>query len=82
MRCGKCGKDNREARRFCAECGAALAVKCEDCGASNEPEEKFCGEGRALLVEHAKQIKDSGADYRRLFGLVKTKLAKERGFTL
>jgi len=44
MRCGKCGKDNREGRRFCAECGAALAVKCAQCGASNEPDEKFCGE--------------------------------------
>jgi class 3 adenylate cyclase len=44
MRCGKCEKDNREGRRFCAECGAALAVKCAQCGASNEPDEKFCGE--------------------------------------
>ena len=43
MRCGKCGTDNREGRRFCAECGAALAVKCTQCGASNEPGEKFCG---------------------------------------
>jgi hypothetical protein len=43
MRCGKCGKDNREGRRFCAECGAALAVKCAACGVSNEPDEKFCG---------------------------------------
>ena len=44
MRCGKCGTDNREGRRFCAECGAALALKCARCGASNEPEEKFCGQ--------------------------------------
>jgi hypothetical protein len=44
MRCGKCAKDNREERRFCAECGTALAVKCPQCGASNEPDEKFCGE--------------------------------------
>src|SRR5580700_8963149 len=49
MRCGKCGTDNREGRRFCAACGAALAVKCAACGASNEPDEKFCGEcGTAL----------------------------------
>jgi class 3 adenylate cyclase/predicted ATPase len=44
MRCTKCGNDNREGRRFCAECGAALALKCARCGASNEPGEKFCGE--------------------------------------
>jgi hypothetical protein len=43
MGCGKCGEDNREGRRFCAECGAALSVKCAQCGASNEPGEKFCG---------------------------------------
>jgi Double zinc ribbon/Adenylate and Guanylate cyclase catalytic domain len=50
MRCGKCGKDNREGRRFCAECGAALAVKCAQCGASNEPDEKFCGDCGAPLA--------------------------------
>src|SRR5215469_4397102 len=44
MRCAKCGNDNREGRRFCAECGAALALKCARCGASNEPGEKFCGD--------------------------------------
>ncbi len=51
MRCGKCARDNREGRRYCAECGAPLAVKCVHCGASNEPDEKFCGEcGIALAV--------------------------------
>jgi hypothetical protein len=51
MHCGKCGNDNREGRRFCAECGATLAVKCAQCGASNEPNEKFCGEcGTALFA--------------------------------
>jgi class 3 adenylate cyclase len=50
MRCGKCGKDNRDGRRFCAECGAALAVKCAQCGASNEPDEKFCGACGASLA--------------------------------
>jgi class 3 adenylate cyclase/tetratricopeptide (TPR) repeat protein len=50
MRCAKCGKDNREGRRFCAECGAALAVKCAQCGESNEPDEKFCGDCGAPLA--------------------------------
>src|SRR5580700_4191367 len=49
MRCATCGKDNREGRRFCAECGAPMAFKCSRCGASNEPDEKFCGECGATL---------------------------------
>lgn len=43
MRCPSCNRDNRAERRFCAECGAALAALCATCGASNEPGEKFCG---------------------------------------
>ncbi len=49
MICGSCGAENRAGRKFCAECGAVLAVECPACGASNEPGEKFCGEcGTAL----------------------------------
>src|SRR5262245_11113227 len=44
MRCPSCDHDNRQGRRFCAECGGAmLAVPCAACGTSNEPGEKFCG---------------------------------------
>jgi class 3 adenylate cyclase len=51
MRCSKCGRDNREGRKFCADCGAPLAAKCQQCGASNEPGEGFCGEyGTALAA--------------------------------
>ena len=50
MVCAKCGTDNREGRRFCAECGAPLAAKCARCGASNEPSEKFCGNCGAQLA--------------------------------
>lgn len=45
-------------------------------------EEKLDADARALLLDHAKQIRDSASDYRRVFSLVKAKLAKERGFTL
>jgi hypothetical protein len=49
MRCGKCGNDNREGRKFCAKCGGPLARLCPKCGASNEPGEDFCGDcGGAL----------------------------------
>ena len=54
MKCPKCKADNREGRRFCAECGASLAVACSSCGFSNEPGEKFCGGcGQALEVAAA-----------------------------
>jgi class 3 adenylate cyclase len=43
MRCPSCEHDNRADRRFCAECGAALAAVCASCGAANQPSEKFCG---------------------------------------
>jgi class 3 adenylate cyclase len=43
MRCPKCNSENREGRRFCAECGASLNLACPACGFSNEPGEKFCG---------------------------------------
>jgi class 3 adenylate cyclase/tetratricopeptide (TPR) repeat protein len=43
MTCPRCHAENREGRRFCAECGASLALACPACGFSNEPGEKFCG---------------------------------------
>ena len=45
-------------------------------------EERLEADARQLLLEHAKMIKDSAADYRQLLGKVKEKLAKDRGFIL
>lgn len=45
-------------------------------------EEKIDADARALLMDHAKAIGESGSDYKRLLTLVKGKLARERGFTL
>ena len=45
-------------------------------------EEQLDADARQLLLDHAKQIKDSAADYRQLFGKVKEKLARDRGFIL
>src|SRR2546421_10162985 len=51
MRCPSCGTENREGRKFCAECGSPLAAACPACGAANEPGERFCGEcGGALTA--------------------------------
>jgi class 3 adenylate cyclase/predicted ATPase len=44
MRCAKCGADNPAAKRFCGDCGAALANRCGQCGAENPLEKKFCGD--------------------------------------
>src|SRR6202165_1166822 len=53
MRCAKCGSDNREGRKFCANCGAPIVAKCPQCGASNEPGERFCGECGVPLAGNA-----------------------------
>ena len=45
-------------------------------------EEKLEADARQLLLDHAKMIKDSAADYRQLLGKVKEKLARDRGFIL
>src|SRR5712691_12338912 len=49
MRCGKCGADNREGRKFCSKCGGALARSCLKCGAPNEPGDDFCGDCGASM---------------------------------
>ncbi len=43
MRCQACGTDNTTDRRFCAGCGAPLAVNCAGCGFQNQPDARFCG---------------------------------------
>jgi len=48
--CSKCAATNREGRRFCADCGAALPVACAACGFVNQPQEKFCGGCGAALA--------------------------------
>ena len=44
---------NRPGRRFCVECGAALAAACSACGAPVEAGEKFCGTCGTRLAEGA-----------------------------
>ncbi len=55
MQCPNCGAENREDRRFCAECGDSLSLACPDCGFGNEPGEKFCGGCGTALVPPAAQ---------------------------
>jgi predicted ATPase/class 3 adenylate cyclase len=54
MLCPACGSDNDPGRKFCGECGSALAINCAACGTPNPPGVKFCGEcGAALGVTAA-----------------------------
>jgi class 3 adenylate cyclase len=53
MTCAQCGHPNEPRRKFCGECGAALARLCPSCGASNGPGDRFCGECGSPLAEPA-----------------------------
>ena len=48
--CPSCGSENEPGRKFCGECGTALALACPSCGAPNAPGVKFCGECGAALA--------------------------------
>lgn len=52
MNCTSCGTTNREGRRFCAGCGAALPLMCASCGFQNEGGERFCGGCGENLTRH------------------------------
>jgi len=71
MRCASCERENRAGRRFCADCGVALAVCCAACGASNEPDENFCGAcGVALdTVAPASQPRSQAANVAGRIGV-------------
>ena len=47
--CPSCGASNEAGRKFCGECGTALARTCPSCGTANPPSVKFCGECGAAL---------------------------------
>jgi len=68
MRCSKCGVENREGRKFCAQCGTPLPANCARCGASNEPGEKFCGNCGAALSQ-ATTVPRSAAQHEAAPGI-------------
>jgi len=63
MRCSNCGSENPLEKKFCGDCGAALARRCVKCGAENLPEKKFCGDcGNALVPQFAASVQASNAE--------------------
>jgi class 3 adenylate cyclase len=59
MRCTKCGTDSRTGRKFCANCGSALAICCPKCSAENEASSRFCEDCGAPL---APALPDAGVE--------------------
>jgi class 3 adenylate cyclase/tetratricopeptide (TPR) repeat protein len=51
--CANCGAENPAGKRFCGDCGSALAAVCPACGGSNPPGQRFCGDCGAPLREQA-----------------------------
>jgi hypothetical protein len=50
MHCPRCGFENPEGLKFCAECGTAVTALCPWCGFANPPRCKFCGDPDASLA--------------------------------
>jgi class 3 adenylate cyclase len=64
LRCSNCKTENPTGKKFCGDCGAALANLCPKCSADNPAGKRFCGEcGTALAapaaVATAKKLNDS-----------------------
>jgi NMD protein affecting ribosome stability and mRNA decay len=70
--CSSCGTENEAGRKFCGECGAALARACPSCGAPNGATAKFCGEcGSALTTPSpARTTPDAPVAERRLVSVL------------
>src|ERR1700682_5412190 len=48
--CSNCGAENPVAKKFCGDCGSALASLCSSCGGANAPGKRFCGDCGSPLV--------------------------------
>jgi class 3 adenylate cyclase/tetratricopeptide (TPR) repeat protein len=64
LRCSNCKTENPTGKKFCGDCGAALANLCPKCGVDNPAGKRFCGEcgtalGAQAAVASAKKSNDS-----------------------
>src|SRR5437667_11724227 len=81
MLCPNCGTENEAGRKFCGECGNALASLCPSCGSPNASGAKFCGEcGSSLTAAPApaQRAMEAPAAERRLVSVLFADLV---GFT-
>jgi class 3 adenylate cyclase/tetratricopeptide (TPR) repeat protein len=84
MLCPECATENRPGRKFCSQCGTALAQSCPSCGAPNDPADRFCGEcgtdlaGGTPAVGQRPQARPEPAAERRLVSVLFADLV---GFT-
>ena len=53
MRCANCKTENPAGKKFCGDCGAALANLCPQCGCDNPAGKRFCGECGTTLAAAA-----------------------------
>ena len=60
--CPSCAADNPEGKRFCGDCGGALALVCPNCGSADNPEGKqFCGDCGGPLTGSSSLVAPAGA---------------------
>jgi class 3 adenylate cyclase/tetratricopeptide (TPR) repeat protein len=78
MRCQACQSENREGRRFCANCGSELVVECPACGSQNEPGDRFCGACGTAFAPPAAVAPGPPATERRMVSVLFADLV---GFT-
>jgi class 3 adenylate cyclase len=83
MLCSSCGTENLAGKKFCRECGTALAVACGSCGAVLVGDDKFCGECGAPVTgaesgAPAAVARETPASERRLVSVLFADLV---GFT-
>src|SRR5688572_22064426 len=64
MRCPRCRQENPHQSRFCAQCGASLALSCTGCGAELPAGAKFCNQcGRPVAGSSAHERFESPQNY-------------------
>src|SRR6476660_1961777 len=79
--CPACGTVNRPGRKFCTECGSALALACPSCGAPYEEGDRFCGECGAKLAAETATPSQSPAAERRLVSVLFADLVGHTAFS-
>jgi hypothetical protein len=54
MQCPRCRSENRDAVKFCEDCGTRLTSSCLQCGAEITPGKRFCGScGASVAIQPA-----------------------------